>query len=307
MLTIERLIVKNFRSIDELEIDLLPLAILIGKNNVGKSNVLDAVEMLLDGTPRSVTANEFFDTGKPFEIRAILSGVREYLPLCEQKHRTRIEERVTVENKLTIRRESRGTGELEKIQILNPADDSFTTPTGIDAGLRSLLPEVIYIRALADVADETGKSSGALPKILGQISANIEAQAMPAIESAFTGAQKLLNVVIEGDKEVDERVQELRNVEQEISNYLQETFQTASARLKTRGEPLPLITAKGMDFKEFYISAWLGHWRAKFGSEQGEPCTVHSSFFLRILNFSSTPRLRSKCGPHSNRFQGVSR
>jgi putative ATP-dependent endonuclease of the OLD family len=44
---ITRLSIKNFRSIEDLSIDLPPICALIGANNAGKSNILEAVRRVL--------------------------------------------------------------------------------------------------------------------------------------------------------------------------------------------------------------------------------------------------------------------
>jgi len=43
--------IRNFRGINELDIELLPFTVLIGENNAGKSSILEAVRICLDKVP----------------------------------------------------------------------------------------------------------------------------------------------------------------------------------------------------------------------------------------------------------------
>jgi len=237
MLSLVQLKAINFRSIREETFSFKALSVLIGKNNSGKTNVLDAMAILLEGTSRDVTKEDFFNPSANFIIEGRFVGVRDYLNILDERHRPRIEERIDDEGCITIRRVGH-TAEhtLDKIGIRHPTSDVFDTPTGIDAALRQVLPEIIFVRPLADVADElSGKTSSALTKILAQITEHIESQAQPLLEKAHEQANALLNVVpdpADTTKEVDNRLEALKEIEASITSYLQETFRTSRARLK---------------------------------------------------------------------------
>lgn len=72
---IEKLYIKNFRSIEELDIELQPLCAFIGPNNAGKSNILDALDLVLGETYPTIRAfseRDFHnhDTSQSIEIKA---------------------------------------------------------------------------------------------------------------------------------------------------------------------------------------------------------------------------------------------
>jgi len=237
MLSLLQLKVTNFRSIREETFPFQPLSVLIGKNNSGKTNVLDSIVILLEGTSKDVTKEDFFNPNADFVIEGRFAGVRDYLHILDDRHKPRIEERIDNEDCITVRRIGHAVGyTLDKIEIRQPASDVYDIPTGIDAALRQLLPESIPVRPLADVADEvSGKTSSALTKILTQIIDQIETQAQPLIEKAYQEANTLLNVVPDSadpTKEVDNRLEALREIEASITCYLQETFQASRARLR---------------------------------------------------------------------------
>lgn len=76
---IKELYIKNFRSIEELNIELQPLCAFIGPNNAGKSNILDALDLVLGETYptiRAFSARDFrnHDTSQAIEIRTTFDG-----------------------------------------------------------------------------------------------------------------------------------------------------------------------------------------------------------------------------------------
>lgn len=237
MLTLSQLTLKNFRSVKEETFWFQSLSVLIGQNNTGKTNVLDGISILLEGTSKDVTREEFFDQNNDFLIEGKFSGVREYLDILAQLHRPRIAERIDDEGFITVHRVGNSTElTLSPIRIRNTATGVFDTPTGIDAALRQILPEIVQVKPLADVADEvSGRTTSSLTKILTQISVEIETQAQPLLDQAYEVANALLNVVADPTdpaREQDQRVRALIEIEDRVTSYLQETFPTGQVRLK---------------------------------------------------------------------------
>ncbi|MCJ7515295.1 MAG: AAA family ATPase [Dehalococcoidia bacterium] len=237
MLVLSQLTLNNFRSVKKETFSFQSLSVLIGKNNTGKTNILHAISILLEGTSRDVTREEFFDRNKDFLIQGKFSGVREYLDILDQRHRPRIEERIDDTGSITVRRVGNSAElSLSPIQIRNNATGVFDTPTGIDAALKQFLPEVVHVKPLADVADEvSGKAASSLTKILTEISNEIEAQAQPLLDQAYENANALINVVADPadpTKEQDQRVRALTEIEGRVTSYLQETFPKSKVRLK---------------------------------------------------------------------------
>jgi len=71
-----KLYIKDFRSIEELDIELQPLCAFIGPNNAGKSNILDALDLVLGETwptIRAFSERDFrnHDTSQTIEIKTI--------------------------------------------------------------------------------------------------------------------------------------------------------------------------------------------------------------------------------------------
>jgi predicted ATP-dependent endonuclease of OLD family len=237
MLTIKEISITNFRSIRSERFELLPLTILVGKNDVGKSNLLEAIRVLFEGTATSVDSEDFYDPAVPLEIVAVLAGVQEHLTLCDERNRPKIDQRIDANGLLTIRRVAGSPRKLGSIEVRDPSSGEFGTPTGIDAAMKPLLPEVIFIAALADVAQEAkGTQKDTLGQLIGQVMSAITDEVQPRLDEAYQQANRLLNVQRDPATgiEQDERANELAGIETDITQYLNETFPRASVRLKVR-------------------------------------------------------------------------
>ncbi len=237
MLKLSQLTSLNFRSIKEETFVFQSLSVMIGQNNAGKSNVLDGIAILLEGTRRDVTQEEFFDRNNDFVLEGKFSGVTEYLDILDARHKPRIEECIDNDGIITVRRVGNTAEQiLLPIQILNPTTGDFSTPTGIDAALKQILPQVVQVKPLANVADEvSSKAASSLTKILTQISNEIETHAQPLLDQAYEDANALLNVIpdpTDPTREQDQRVRALTEIEGRVTCYLQETFPGSKIRLK---------------------------------------------------------------------------
>ena len=91
VLQLKKLKVVNFRSIKEQEFILHDFAVLIGKNNSGKTNVLDAAAILLEGTAKSVEDADFWDKSKPIQIDGEFHNANKFLVLCSEKNKAKVE------------------------------------------------------------------------------------------------------------------------------------------------------------------------------------------------------------------------
>lgn len=68
---ISKLIIENFRSIEQLEISFSNFNCLVGSNNAGKSTILKAIEIFFEGAPKISVADHFLhDTSRKIAILA---------------------------------------------------------------------------------------------------------------------------------------------------------------------------------------------------------------------------------------------
>src|SRR5690242_5992633 len=134
---IRTLQVRNFRSLADINFEFPDLVVLVGKNDAGKSNVLHSIQILCEGTASSIRKEDFYDPDQPIEIKATFVGVRDYLRLCDDRNRPRVEQRIHDDDTITIRRTALRPGELGPIEIKAAGSEEFDRPTGIDAALRT--------------------------------------------------------------------------------------------------------------------------------------------------------------------------
>ena len=242
MMRVSHLQIQGFRSRADIKIPLYDYTILIGRNNSGKSAVLLALKLLFEGTTRDLAENDFYVPGVPptqqadqIVLEATLEGVREYLPLCDNRHRTKIADCVVNDDKLRIRRTaSRAPLELGKLELWQPDRKTFGLPTGIESALKQLLPEIIFIEAFKDPNEEAqAKSSATLGKLLKQIVEPVSAQLESDVRNTLDEVARRFNGVGAGDA-TDERPEELRRIEQRIRQHMQTVFEEADVRLRFR-------------------------------------------------------------------------
>jgi hypothetical protein len=226
---IRNLDVQNFRSLRETAVHLGDCTSLIGRNNTGKSNILHSIRLLLEGGKADVKETDFWDKGKPIQIRATLDGVTACLPLSEERHRSKIESFVSADRLTIAKFFGANDQDPGKIYLINPRSGKPELPTGIDAALKQILPEPIMIESLADPSDEVGmKSTTAVGKIFGKVMEAIDARTKPELERAFETANTLLNVTERGDARVDQ----IREIESDITRYVQMNFPDCRALVK---------------------------------------------------------------------------
>lgn len=98
---------------------------------------------------------------------------------------------------------------------------------GIPADLLNLLPEPLVIPAVKEVSDATRTSSRAeLGALLSAVSEEIQEELDEAIAAALESVTRQLNIIEdpESGEEVDERHPSVRQLEDAITGYVQETF-----------------------------------------------------------------------------------
>lgn len=107
-------------------------------------------------------------------------------------------------------------------------------PTGIDAAIKSFLPEPIYIAAVKDLKDEVkNKDSSSFGKLLGILLKSIEgSDKFKEILSSFDTLHAMLNRINSETGIQDGRIELLQSIEGLISKYLKENFPKAEIELE---------------------------------------------------------------------------
>jgi len=195
--------IRNFRSCDNAKFPLADFTPLVGYNNGGKSNILDAIRWLLKSS--TLAEKDFNDPKEPVVVSGVISGItEELLKNLLEKHRSRIEPYCSADV-LRIRRTQPIPGGPAKniiLEVRNPdiddesAENSWDkNPTGIDAAIKAIFPEPIEIRAMEDAAEDIAKSKTGttIGKLINEIMQPIEQQHGDEISNVLDGIRRRLD------------------------------------------------------------------------------------------------------------------
>ena len=168
---LSKVIIRNFKSIKKVELQLGCFTPIIGQNNVGKSNILNAINWLIK--PGALDLSHFNCEDQPIEVEAVIEGITDELlqDNVYKKHAERIkpflhEKRLVIKRSLPAHQTKAAEA---KIHVRGPASGDFElNPTGIDAALKNLFPEPVRIEAMVDAPEDVAKnkSTSTLGKII---------------------------------------------------------------------------------------------------------------------------------------------
>lgn len=176
--------IQNFRSCRNVELTLGDCTPIVGYNNAGKSNLLDALAWFV--APAPLRDTDFHDIEKPVMVEGTLAGLDgDHLDALADRHRTKIEPYIE-EGRLHVRRTQPYPGAKKSdigIEVRDPAmahdaEDAWKpNPSGIDNALKALFPEPITIGAMEDAAEDAtrAKNTSTIGKLLAQFTGPAEA------------------------------------------------------------------------------------------------------------------------------------
>ena len=175
---ISRLKIVNYRSCIDVDVPLGKYSILVGYNNAGKSNILNALDWLLN--PAVLAEKDFYDINQDIVVYGVIQNINQsLLDKIDESHRSRIEPYIT-ENSLIIKRvldhnnlSKRGIS----LYVTKELRDTFETadwdnnPTGIDNAIRHLFPDTIKIPAMSDAVEDATKfaTKTTMGQLIGKI------------------------------------------------------------------------------------------------------------------------------------------
>lgn len=241
---ISKIYIENFKSIKNQEFELSNFTPLVGYNNAGKSNNLEAIKWVLRKT--SLGANCFNNTSQPIVVVSKIEGIsHEILNNIDQTHRARIEPFLDGET-LTIKRIQDAPGQTLaqiRLQVLDPNDNVTwqNNPTGIDNAIKDLFPEPIHIGAMENSEEDISKSSttSTIGKLLAEIIGPIELQYGQQVNTALNGLKDILDV------EGSNRAPELNAFDQEINVKLDAFFPDVQVKVHIPTPELKEVFKKG--------------------------------------------------------------
>ncbi len=116
--------IENYKGLREIESNLSDFVCAVGENNAGKSSLLQALLLFVNGT--KLSSAEFYEPDKEILIKVRLTGVTgETLSTLTDEHRTKIEPYVDAENLVLARRYATDGSSKLRIVTLVPRDPKY--------------------------------------------------------------------------------------------------------------------------------------------------------------------------------------
>jgi putative ATP-dependent endonuclease of OLD family len=234
---ISTLTVHNFKAIRYGTFHFSDYTPLVGYNNAGKSSVLEALTWVIK--PSSIPETSFNNSAEEVSVAVEVTGITDaVLDGLADNHRNKIIAFIDG-GRLSFRRTQTAPGQsasqirLEIIDI-NEGNDWVAPPTGIPAALSALFPEVIFVGAMENAADDVGKStsSSTTGKLIKQIVEPVREQYSAQILASLTPIADQLSARGVNKDQI------LRDVDETIERYLAEFFPGMSAKTHI---PMPEI------------------------------------------------------------------
>ncbi|WP_323753550.1 AAA family ATPase [Marinobacter sp.] len=156
---IKKLVIENYKSCKELVVVFTPYTPLVGYNNVGKSNILGALEWLVKD--RLLSDSDYNDNARSIVVEGEVSGVTEsVLQRLNEEHREPLRPYIeggVVKIKRTQPAQATKKSEI-KLEIYNFQNGMYAkNPRGIWNAVKALFPEPIKIGAMENAAEDAGK------------------------------------------------------------------------------------------------------------------------------------------------------
>ena len=215
--------INNFRSCKDVSLSLGACTPIVGYNNAGKSNLLDALAWFV--APISLRESDFHDPKAPVIVTGTIAGLEgEILDHLETKHRTKIEPFIAG-GVLPLRRVQNEPGvstKQIKLQVPDEVESDGTIaswkdqPGGIPEALKALFPSPIIIGAMEDAAEDAtkAKNTSTIGKLLAEFTGPAEANHGAELQEALAPLTAKLTAA------GTERAEELQRFDQEATRAL---------------------------------------------------------------------------------------
>ncbi len=240
--------IKNYKSCKDTEIYLTSFTPLVGYNNGGKSNILEAIRWLLRRS--SLEQDAFYDSTGPVVICGRISGItNDLLDQLDSKHKQAITKYVH-NSCLAIRRTQRKPDDAAKEIVLEVRNfsvnegvngDWVSNPVGIDNAISALFPEPIVIGAMEDAEEDVSKAktTTTIGKLIAEVMQPIEQQHGVAIAQSLDALKQKL------DADGANRAPELNQFDTEANKKLVDLFPGVSIRLHVPSPEIKAIFMSG--------------------------------------------------------------
>jgi len=220
---------------------------LVGYNNAGKSNILEAIKWLLRKT--SLSDTDFNNIDQPVDLEGCISGITStilgQLPANQQIAITPF----LFNDSLNIKRiqttPNAGVGSI-RLLVKDPTkvgtlDEWRNNPTGLDQAIQALFPEPIHIGAMENSEEDVSKSKNTttIGKLLGEIIGPIQTSYSTQVQTALNGIKELL------DADGTARATELKAFDTAVNSKVESFFPGISIKVHIPTPELKEVFSKG--------------------------------------------------------------
>ena len=239
--------IRNFKSIRNETFELSAFTPLVGYNNAGKSNMLEAIKWLLRKT--ALSDSSFHDTALPVEMEGVISGITQaILDQLPENQRTAIQP-FLIGDSISIKRvQPQPNVGVAQIRLLvkdpvniGTANEWRANPTGLDQAIQALFPEPIHIGAMENAEEDVSKSKNTttIGKLLAEIIGPIQTSYSTQVQTALDGIKDLL------DADGTSRAAELNAFDAAVNGKVESFFPGVNIKVHVPTPELKEVFSKG--------------------------------------------------------------
>jgi putative ATP-dependent endonuclease of OLD family len=239
--------IRNFKSIVDESFELSAFTPLVGYNNAGKSNMLEAIKWLLRKSAMAETA--FYDSTQAVEIEGKISGISAtILGQLPENQRASIEPYLFTDSLYIKRIQAQPSIPVGQIRLMvkdpanvGTANEWRANPTGLDQALQALFPEPIQIGAMENSEEDVSKSKTytTIGKLLSEIIGPIQASYSTQVQTALDGIKELL------DADGSSRASELNDFDSAVNSKVESFFPGVNIKVHVPTPELKEVFSKG--------------------------------------------------------------
>lgn len=226
---IKKVEIKNYKSCKELTVVLTPYTPLVGYNNVGKSNILSALEWLVKD--KLLTEGDYNNIALPIVVEGEVVGVTEdVLQRLNEEHREPL--RPYIEDGIVRVRRTQPAKATKKsdiqLEIYNFETSQFAkNPRGIWNAIKAMFPEPIKIGAMENAAEDAGrsKSTSTIGKLLKELSSSLAENHANVVNRHLNAISRRMGA--DGNR----RLEELSEIDNSINKKVENLFPGISLKL----------------------------------------------------------------------------
>ena len=160
--------IKNFRSYQEVELNCSSFNILVGRNNHGKSNFIEALEWFYTGkAPIGEIRRSNSGHDKPIEVEITFSNVQMGLEeISNETNKEKIKNIIDQKDELKVRRSS--TDDPKKREVFNSQENEWQVqPCGADSTFNNCIPRFEFVHTSKNLKEVAAyKSTSPIGQLL---------------------------------------------------------------------------------------------------------------------------------------------